>query len=239
MPGSCPSHEEIDVQNQNHEVMAFVGYAINRAITSYERNVPKSRDQLEKNNKILSYLRNMRIRHSDALADEEYMDQYYSMSDQITNLGGLTLVSKQYQPFSRMLMCKIRGLVNMETVGRSEKDGGENSLNEFARNKIFEDKELYEAFLAADGNDETILKSTKLSLFKRICRSAFNPRCQDNYNLYAEQHTSIYSRKSKHLAFRTELEERSRKTRLAKSKQLDDKVKAMKEEADNIDEDVI
>lgn len=236
-PDSFPSHEEIDIENQNHEVMAFVGYAINRSITMYERVLPKSRDQLEKNDKILTYLRKMRIRHADALADEEYMDQYYSTSDQITNLTGLTLVSKQYQPFSRMLMRKIRGLVNMETVGRSEKDGGENSLNEFARNEIFGDKELYEAFLAADDNDKTIPNSTKLSLFKRICRSAFNPRCQDNYNLYAEQHTSIYSRKSKHLAFRTEMEERSRKIRLAKSKKLDDKVKKMKEGEDDIGED--
>mmetsp|Transcript_25892 Transcript_25892/g.74876 ORF Transcript_25892/g.74876 Transcript_25892/m.74876 type:complete len:120 (-) Transcript_25892:468-827(-) len=51
----------------------------------------------------------MRIRHADALADEDYLDKYYAQSDQIMNLTGLTLVAKAYQPFARKLMSKIRG----------------------------------------------------------------------------------------------------------------------------------
>jgi len=100
-------------------------------------------------------------------------------------------------------------------------------LNKDALEKTCKDERIIKAFMAAD-KDSKIPKPTRLSIYKRICRSAFNPRAQDNYRMYAEQHTSIFSRKSKHTAFRTELEERGRKTRLMESDALDAKRKKVK-----------
>jgi hypothetical protein len=98
-----PLHPSINRQDENIEVTDFFGWAIyslHRALSrEYEQMKELRRDTactLEEEEQMIRFLDGMRIFHTDALLDEEYLHDFYPPCHQLTNKGWLSLVAKPF-----------------------------------------------------------------------------------------------------------------------------------------------
>jgi hypothetical protein len=117
------SHEgELDSENEKREINRFLGWAIwhLRRKLSKRRIRAKVKDWVLAENvgPLIQHLDGMRCFHHHAIIDPEYMKNCYSQADQSRNGGWLSLVSKEFFDFGKVLLCQIRDNVPQKKWGR-------------------------------------------------------------------------------------------------------------------------
>lgn len=116
----------------------------------------------------IEFLREMRIIHSQAILDPDYMKNCYEPLDVMTNLGGLTLVSSQFFEFGKMLIKTVAEALTLEKMRRD----GNKSIEE-ARRKVKESKEITRIFLECS-KDSALEEKVKLNLLDKLVRKVCN-----------------------------------------------------------------
>ncbi len=215
--------ESLSVDEQNEEVNVMVGYAVFKIRGHYYKNEIKS-SSCQEQAAINTYVDRMRTLHGAAMADAEYLENCYSISDRMRNLSGYTLVSKQYFVFGRHLMCKIRSLVSKDVMEEER-----NKVQSEALQKIRTDGALYKQFLGCD-KTTTVPEATRKEMYFRLCEHAVHARFRENVKTYSEQYTSRYSVSASNLTFRAQLAERSKKFATKRSEQMDERLELQRQQ---------
>ena len=104
---------ELSKENEKREINRFLGWAIwNLRKKLYKRCTrAKVNDWVLQENvePLIKHLDNMRCFHHDnAIIDPDYMQNCYSHTDQSRNGGWLSLVSKEYFFFGKVLLARVR-----------------------------------------------------------------------------------------------------------------------------------
>jgi hypothetical protein len=111
--------EEMDTENEKREVNWFLGWAIwhLRCKLSKRRIRAKVNDWILAENvePLIQHLDKMRFFHHNAIIDQEYMQHCYSQADQSRNGGWLSLVSKEFFDFGKVLLSQIRDSVKQNS----------------------------------------------------------------------------------------------------------------------------
>mmetsp|Transcript_2821 Transcript_2821/g.4552 ORF Transcript_2821/g.4552 Transcript_2821/m.4552 type:complete len:207 (-) Transcript_2821:404-1024(-) len=115
----------LHVEDEKREVNRFLGWAIFNLRRKLARRRVTASDSswvlTEDVDAMISLLDSMRIFHNKAIVYVEYMRECYSAADQSRNGGWLSLVSKQYFPFGKILLNEIRFSVNSQWTRRGNK----------------------------------------------------------------------------------------------------------------------
>jgi hypothetical protein len=142
----------------------------------------------------------MKIRHWEALGNEDYMRDCYAPSDAMRNLGGLTLISPMYFEFGLKLMSVIRTLISKKVV-KSNK----NVCISHAEDALDNDESLKQQFLQCDVIS-LVSDDERLKIYKQIWKKAIHARAGVEIRKVNEDTTSRYAKGATNLAFRTELD---------------------------------
>jgi hypothetical protein len=102
-------------------VIDFFGWAISSLRHVLSREYERMQElkwntsfTLEEEKEMISFVDGMRIFHTQAILDEEYLRDLYPPCHQLTNKGWLSLVSKPFFPFARYLLNQIRLTVDVK-----------------------------------------------------------------------------------------------------------------------------
>ena len=119
---------------------------------------------------LIQHLDGMRIFHHRAIVDQEYMKNCYSQADQTRNGGWLSLVSKDYFEFGKVLLSQIRDKVQQKEWGRNG-----NASIKVAAEPICKDATIKKAFFDACTGSSTPV-SVLQSLLDRLVLKVFHAR---------------------------------------------------------------
>jgi hypothetical protein len=138
-------------QDENIEVTDFFGWAIyslRRVLSREYKRIQELRWDtactLEEEKQMISFLDDMRIFHTQAILDEEYLRALYPSCHQLKNKGWFSLVSKPFFPFARCLLNEIRLTVDVTEWKRRG-----NGVIESAAKALEENESLTVLFLDA------------------------------------------------------------------------------------------
>jgi hypothetical protein len=133
-------------------------------------------DELEST---IAFLDNMFIRHWEAMQDEDYRKNYYDEFFMIYNSGGLTLVSKEYFEFGKILLETIANSMTQPTI---VEEG--NAFMEEAWKRVAEETDkLWNAFEKCD-TETTLVEHIRKDIFRALVRKTRNARNQKEINAY-------------------------------------------------------
>ena len=97
---SFPPSAAINQQDENIEVTNFLGWVIYSLCRVLSREYERMKElrwhtscTLEEEEQMIRFLDVMRIFHTDAVLDEEYLGDFYPPCHQLTNKGWLSLVA--------------------------------------------------------------------------------------------------------------------------------------------------
>jgi hypothetical protein len=141
----------------------------------------------------------MRCFHYHAIIDHEYMQNCYSYSDQSRNGGWLSLVSKEFFEFGRVLLSHIR-----ENVQQKQWGGHGNESIKVAAKVICKDAAVENAFFDAC-TGSSIPPSVLKSLMDRLVLKTFHARAGASMDAWKRENTGREVKGSSDAAFRTEL----------------------------------
>ena len=208
----------LNVVEQNEFTNRFVGWAV-RELKLHWDNMHMDYCELLP---ILEFIDNMKIRHELAILDRIYMDECYSVSDQIHNKGGLTLVSMEYFNFGRQLVSKIYASFNEKRMAKDGNNSLENSYRE-----LVEDLELRFSFLQCDPTSE-VREEIKLEIMKKIMKKVMHAMSRQVTKKYNEAHTGHYSKTGSDSAFREKLKATSQMQSVKNALELEEKGELLK-----------
>ena len=132
------------------------------------------------------FIDRMKMIHDVAILDKLYMNECYSISDQIHNKGGLTLVSIEYFDFGRELVSKIYEAFNEE---RMKKDGPNSLTKSF--DEIEGDRALQILFLHCDKSTD-LNEDKRIEIMKRTIRKTMHAISKQVTVKYNEEYTGHY-----------------------------------------------
>ena len=101
----------------------------------------------------------------DVKMDTEYMSMYYPNVDQIYDEGGLTLVSKPFVKWAKILVTEINLLVNEESILK-----GRETIMKETYTSIIENKSLYNMFevqIQLPGIEERAISRCHFNIVKK------------------------------------------------------------------------
>jgi hypothetical protein len=201
-----PPSVAINRQDENIEVTDFFGWAISslRRVLSreYERMKELRWDTectLEEEQQMISFLDDMRIFHTQAILDEEYLRELYPPCHQLTNKGWLSLVSKQFFPFALYLLQQIR--LNVD-VNEWKRRG--NGVIESAARALEENETLTVMFLDA-AKTSSLDEKWKRKIMSALILKVLHARSAAEHDKYKEQHTNREAKGATASSFRGEL----------------------------------
>jgi hypothetical protein len=192
------------------EVNSFIGWAISDLIRKILRLIGawtskdegRREEEDAKAKKELSFLKDLRWLHADAVLDKNYMRDCYSDQMMIQNNGGLALVDKHYFDFGKELMHLVS---NAFTPMHIEKEGREALAKAWERvNEGVEKLELKRKFLECASRFEDMNDQEKLAMFEKMKEKV----CNSRFNVATEAYKQHLKRGGKHyvaVAFRTGL----------------------------------
>jgi hypothetical protein len=200
------SHEGdqlLDAENEKREVNRFLGWAILnlRLKLVTRRNRAKAKDCVlaEDVEPLIQHLDGMRCFHHHAIIDEDYMKNCYSQADQSRNGGWLSLVSKDFFEFGRVLLSHIRDNVRQEQWGRL----GNESIKVVAE-VICKDAAVKKAFFdACAGSSVPVPVLT--SLMDRLVLKTCYARAGASMDAWKRKNTGREVKGSEDAAFRPSL----------------------------------
>ena len=200
------SHGEdqvLDAENEKREVNRFLGWAIwnLRCKLSTRRNRAKANDWVPAENvaQMIQHLDGMRCFHHHVIIDQEYMKNCYSQADQSRNGGWLSLVSKNYFGFGRVLLSHIRDNVQQKQWGRH----GNDSIK-LAAEAICMDVRIKKEFFDAS-SASTIPVSVLKTLMNRLVLKTFHARAGASMDAWKRENTAREVKGSSDAAFRADL----------------------------------
>jgi hypothetical protein len=201
-----PFHPPINRQDENIEVIDFFGWAIHslRRILSpeYERMQELKWNTyctLEEEEQMIRFLDDMRIFHTQAILDKEYLRDMYPPCHQLTNKGWLSLVSKPFFPFARYLLQQIRLTVDVKEWQRKG-----NGVIETAVKTLEENESLTVMFLDA-AKTSSLSEKWKRKIMSALILKVLHARSAAEHDKYKEQHTNREAKGATASSFRGEL----------------------------------
>jgi hypothetical protein len=201
---------ELGPENEKREVNRFLGWAIwnLRRKLAKQRTRAKAKDWVlaEDVEPLIQHLDGMRCFHHHALIDPEYMQHCYSQADQSRNGGWLSLVSKDYFHFGKVLLEKVRETVQQDHWGRHG-----NASIQIAAKAICKNAAIKKAFFDSCV-DSVIPASTLQSLMDRIVLKVFHARAGASMNAWKLKNTARAVKGSSDAAFRADLKSKVSKT---------------------------
>jgi hypothetical protein len=196
----------INRQDENREVTDFFGWAIYnlRHVLSreYERMKELRWDTsftLEEEEQMISFLDGMRIFHTQAILDEEYLRDFYPPCHQLKNKGWLSLVSKPFFPFARHLLHQIRLTVDVNEWKRKG-----NGVVASAAKALEENETLTVLFLDA-AKTSSLDEKWKRKIMRSLIMKVLHARSAAEHDKYKEQHTNREAKGAITSSFRGEL----------------------------------
>jgi hypothetical protein len=201
-----PPSAAINRQDENIEVTDFFGWAIHslRRVLSreYERMQELKWDTaftLEEEEQMIRFLDSMRIFHTQAILDEEYLRELYPPCHQLTNKGWLSLVSKPFFPFARYLLQQIRLTVDVKEWQRKG-----NGVIKTAAKVLEENESLAVMFLDA-AKTSSLDEKWKRKIMSELVFKVLHARSAAEHDKYKEQHTNREAKGATASSFRGEL----------------------------------
>jgi hypothetical protein len=201
-----PLHPTMNRQDENREVTDFFGWAIYnlRHVLSreYERMKELRWDTactMEEEKQMISFLDDMRIFHTQAILDEEYLRDMYPPCHQLKNKGWLSLVSKPFFPFARHLLHQIRLTVDVNEWRRRG-----NGVIETAAKALEENESLTVLFLDA-AKTSSLDEKWKRKIMSALILKVLHARSAAEHDKYKEQHTNREAKGATASSFRGEL----------------------------------
>ena len=155
---------------------------------------------------LIQHLDGMRCFHHRALIDPEYMKHCYSQADQSRNGGWLSLVSKEFFNFGKVLLKKIRESVQQDHWGRHG-----NASIKMAAKAICSDVATKKAFLDACMGSPIPVSALK-SLMDRIILKVFHARAGASMNAWKRKNTARQVKGSTDASFRADLKSKVSQT---------------------------
>jgi hypothetical protein len=194
---------ELDTEDEKREVNRFLGWAI----WNLRRKLSKRRTRAKINDWVLAenvepliqHLDRMRCFHHHAIINQEYMKNCYSQADQTRNGGWLSLVSKEYFDFGKVLLSQIRDNVQEKHWGRNG-----NASIEVAAAVISKNSRIKKAFLDACAGS-LIPVSVLTSLMDRIVLKVFHARAGASMDAWKRKNTAREVKGSSDASFRGDL----------------------------------
>jgi len=202
--------------DENRDINGFLGWAVKEVLCDF-RDLAIMSNSDEDDTTARDYIERMKIRHWEAIINEEYFRSCYSPSDAMRNRGGLTLVSPIYFSFGRNMMAAVRNVTNQETI--SEK---KNACMVAAENALMAHTELLAQFLACD-TSSGLSDEVRTKIYVKILKKVLHARAGVEFRRYSEDNTSRYAAKGSTVAFRTGLDVGSKSTSVANSIMLESK----------------
>jgi hypothetical protein len=203
---TLPIHPRINRQDENIEVTDFFGWAISSLRRVLSREYERMKElkwntscTLEEEEQMIRFLDGMRIFHTQAILDEEYLRDMYPPCHQLTNKGWLSLVSKPFFPFARHLLNEIRLTVDvMEWKRRG------NGVIESAARALEENETLTVMFLDA-AKTSSLSEKWKRKIMSALIMKVLHARSAAEHDKYKEQHTNREAKGATASSFRGEL----------------------------------
>jgi aryl carrier-like protein len=201
---STPS--PINRQDENIEVTDFFGWAIHSLRRVLSREYERIQElkwntscTLEEEEQMIRFLDSMRIFHTQAILDEEYLRDFYPPCHQLTNKGWLSLVTKPFFPFARYLLKEIRLIVDVDQWRRRG-----NGVIETAAKTLEENETLTVLFLDA-AKTSSLDEKWKRKIMSELVFKVLHARSAAEHNKYKEQHTNREAKGAITSSFRGEL----------------------------------
>jgi hypothetical protein len=168
---------------------------------STRRNRAKAEDWVlaEDVGPLIEHLDGMRCFHHDAIIDQDYMKNCYSEADQSRNGGWLSLLSKDFFDFGKVLLSHIRDNVQQQQWGRH----GNDSIK-VAAEAICTDVAVKKAFFDAC-SASTIPVSVLKTLMDRLVLKTFHARAGASMDAWKRKNTAREVKGSADAAFRADL----------------------------------
>jgi aryl carrier-like protein len=201
-----PLHPPINRQDENIEVTDFFGWAIHSLRRVLSREYERIQElkwntscTLEEEEQMIRFLDSMRIFHTQAILDEEYLRDFYPPCHQLTNKGWLSLVTKPFFPFARYLLKEIRLIVDVDQWRRRG-----NGVIETAAKTLEENETLTVLFLDA-AKTSSLDEKWKRKIMSELVFKVLHARSAAEHNKYKEQHTNREAKGAITSSFRGEL----------------------------------
>jgi hypothetical protein len=154
---------------------------------------------LEEEEEMIRFVDEMRIYHTEALLDKQYLLECYASCHQLKNKGWFLLPSKAYFPFARYLLHQIRSSVNVkEWVRRG------NGVIESAAKTLEDDKSLAVLFLDA-AKSSALDEKMKKKIMSALIRKVLHARAAAEHDKFKQQKTNREAQGSTTTSFRGEL----------------------------------
>ncbi len=175
---------ELSEESRRDELKKLVNRFVGWAVFSLNKKLEKDYGENERK---IALLETMQIHEHEALLDSEYMENCYTVADQLRNKGGLCLISKQFFGFGWELMVAI-GKLSVKTF---EDLGNKTIEDEFDR--IRSNAELREMFRlecrkSAFADDELSDKEL-FSVYDALCKKLFNAWAGVQSRKFKQQYT--------------------------------------------------
>jgi hypothetical protein len=154
---------------------------------------------LEEEEQMIRFLDSMRIFHTQAILDEEYLRELYPPCHQLTNKGWLSLVSKPFFPFARYLLNQIRLTVDVNEWKRKG-----NGVVETAAKTLSNNESLTVLFLDA-AKTSSLSEKWKRKIMSALILKVLHARSAAEHDKYKEQHTNREAKGATASSFRGEL----------------------------------
>jgi hypothetical protein len=201
-----PLHPTMNRQDENIEVTDFFGWAIHSLRRVLSREYERMQElkwntycTLEEEEQMIRFLDDMRIFHTQAILDEEYLRDLYPPCHQLTNKGWLSLVSKPFFPFARCLLNEIRLTVDVTEWKRRG-----NGVIESAARALEENETLTVMFLDA-AKTSSLSEKWKRKIMSALILKVLHARSAAEHDKYKEQHTNREAKGATASSFRGEL----------------------------------
>jgi hypothetical protein len=198
----CPL-PAMDRQDENREVTDFFGWAIQslRRVLSKEYSRMKelqwdTKFTLEEEEEMISFLDGMRIHHTEAILDKQYLHECYPAFHQLKNKGWLSLVSRAYFPFARYLLHQIRLTVDVKEWSRRG-----NGVLESAAKMLEGNTSLAVLFLDA-AKSLDLKKEMKMKIMSALISKVLHARAAAEHDKFKEEKTNREARGSTTSSFR-------------------------------------
>jgi hypothetical protein len=199
-------HPSINRDDENREVIDFFGWAISSLRHVLSREYERMQElkwntsfTLEEEKEMISFVDGMRIFHTQAILDEEYLRDLYPPCHQLTNKGWLSLVSKPFFPFARYLLNQIRLTVDVKEWRRKG-----NGVVESAAKALSNNDSLAVLFLDA-AKTSSLSEKWKRKIMSALILKVLHARSAAEHDKYKEQHTNREAKGATASSFRGEL----------------------------------
>jgi hypothetical protein len=203
---TLPLHPSINRDDENREVIDFFGWAISSLRRVLSREYERIQElkwntscTLEEEKEMISFVDDMRIFHTQAILDEEYLLECYPSCHQLKNKGWLSLVSKPFFPFARYLLNQIRLTVDVNEWKRKG-----NGVIESAARALEENETLTVLFLDA-AKTSSLSEKWKRKIMSALIFKVLHARSAAEHDKYKEQHTNREAKGATASSFRGEL----------------------------------